>query len=414
MEILSFTYLIIELILLTLTVYFAFNMWYLSLIFGPLIYLYPFSYEPILYLIFSINFRFRNNKNHHSSIHKPFIKHNHLVYNPIYNMRVLGIEKSHPFDACKYERVMHFLQKKEPQLDFQNYNNSRDPDYTFLYTHVGFTHLLLMNYSCYLSKIVEIVVIFVPSVLLRIFAVRRFLYTTQGTLTAACLAIDKKWAINIGGGFHHASKHSGSGFCAFNDIGLAIEHLWENHPEIKRILILDLDAHQGNGHARDKIRLMTEIKNNKINNFENQKPAKVNDEINLISRQIFVADMYNGWIYPGDHFAKQGIDLEIKLKSGESDKSYLEKLKGLLMNIQTKFSPDFLIYNAGTDILAGDELGKLNISPQGVIERDEIVFKFATERNLPILMLLSGGYQKSNAEIIADSIINISKKFRDN
>ena len=75
------------------------------------------------------------------------------------------------------------------------------------------------------------------------------------------------------------------------------------------------------------------------------------------------------------------------------------------------FCPDFVIYNAGTDCMAGDPLGVLNISPEGIIQRDEAVFKEALTRKVPIVMLLSGGYQMSNAPVIADSVTNLIKKF---
>lgn len=411
MELLSFLYPTIEIAFLSLTIYFAVIKWQFLFIFLGLLFLYPFVLEPLLFLFYTAVYKLRNGKRRHDELHARFAGKNHLVYDPVYNLRVLGIEKQHSFDALKYEKVLHFLNERQPTWGFQNYNHCGDPDYPFLYTHVGFFHILLMNYSLYLSKIVEIMVCFVPSIILRVLAVRRFLHTTQGTITASCLAVEKGWAINVGGGYHHASKHQGCGFCPFNDIGLAIEHLWEHHQKIKRILIIDLDAHQGNGHERDKLRLQQEGKaGSSQSQLENDHNHPTAAPSRLIERQIYIADMYNHHIYPGDGEAKKGIDLEVRLQTGESDKTYIPKLEKLLKDVSENFVPDFIIYNAGTDIMMGDPLGRMNITPGGIAKRDEMVFDFAIRSQIPILMVLSGGYQKSNAEAIANSIINMMEK----
>ncbi len=131
----------------------------------------------------------------------------------------------------------------------------------------------------------------------------------------------------------------------------------------------------------------------------------------ISNRQIFIVDVFNPLIFPHDAEAKKSIDIEVKVTSKDDDGSYIKKVINALDTCQKSFQPDFIIYNAGTDILAGDHLGNLNISEQGIITRDEIVFKFAFESQTPVLMLLSGGYQKSNALIIAKSILNLAQKF---
>lgn len=93
-----------------------------------------------------------------------------------------------------------------------------------------------------------------------------------------------------------------------------------------------------------------------------------------------------------------------------TDKEYISLLEGLTHDID-KFSPEFVIYNAGSDILVGDPLGGLNISVEGVVARDEAIFRMCISRRIPIVMVLSGGYQKINAEVIAFSIQNIYSKF---
>nr|KAF6474343.1 histone deacetylase 11 [Rousettus aegyptiacus] len=147
---------------------------------------------------------------------------------------------------------------------------------------------------------------------------------------AGKLAVERGWAINVGGGFHHCSSDRGGGFCAYADITLAIKFLFERVEGISRATIVDLDAHQGNGHERDF----------------------------MGDKRVYIMDVYNRHIYPGDRFAKQAIKRKVELE-------------------------------------------------QGVIKRDELVFRVVRGRQVPILMVTSGGYQKRTARIIADSILNL-------
>eukprot|EP00462_Mataza_sp_D1_P013891 CAMPEP_0175165230 /NCGR_PEP_ID=MMETSP0087-20121206/26939_1 /TAXON_ID=136419 /ORGANISM="Unknown Unknown, Strain D1" /LENGTH=261 /DNA_ID=CAMNT_0016454521 /DNA_START=204 /DNA_END=989 /DNA_ORIENTATION=- len=212
-------------------------------------------------------------------------------------------------------------------------------------------------------------------------------YATGGTLEAAVLAQKHSWAINLGGGFHHACSHEGGGFCVYADISLAILTLNEKYPKLQRFLIVDLDAHQGNGHENDKL----------SGKFK--------------SLHVAIFDMYNHEIYPQDQRAKSAIDIKVQLPSNTGDKRYLSLLESNLAKAFKKYDPQFVLYNAGTDCLAGDPLGNLNVSEKGIVSRDQMVFQAARDANVPVLMLLSGGYQKSNAVVIADSIQNLDKQF---
>lgn len=148
-------------------------------------------------------------------------------------------------------------------------------------------------------------------------------------------------------------------------------------------MIVDLDAHQGNGHERDKL------------------ASK--------DKQIYIIDFYNPWIFPRDNYAKEAIDQEFLLSKKVTDEEYLTQLQEHLNMGFQKFQPQFVIYNAGTDILKGDRLGECSISKEGVIKRDETVFAHCMKEKVPLLMLLSGGYQKINAQVIAESLININR-----
>ncbi|XP_071692752.1 histone deacetylase 2 isoform X2 [Rutidosis leptorrhynchoides] len=202
-----------------------------------------------------------------------------------------------------------------------------------------------------------------------------------GTVLAAKLANERGYAINVGGGFHHCCADRGGGFCVYADISLCIHYAFIRL-NISRVMIIDLDAHQGNGHETD-----------------------FSDD-----RRVYILDMYNPYIYPLDYEARRYIDQRVEVPSGTTTEEYLVKLDEALQVAGNAFNPELVIYNAGTDILDGDPLGRLKVSPDGVSIRDEKVFRFARDKNIPLVMLTSGGYMKSSARVIADSIINLSNK----
>ncbi|XP_030615279.1 histone deacetylase 11 isoform X1 [Delphinapterus leucas] len=241
-------------------------------------------------------------------------------------------------------------------------------------------HRASSEWSFAVATITEIPpVIFLPNFLVQRKVLKPLRTQTGGTIMAGKLAVERGWAINIGGGFHHCSSDRGGGFCAYADITLAIKFLFERVEGVSRATIVDLDAHQGNGHERDF----------------------------MGDKRVYIMDVYNRHIYPGDRFAKQAIRRKVELEWGTEDDDYLRKVERNLERALQEHQPDVVVYNAGTDVLEGDRLGGLSISPQGVVKRDELVFRLVRGHQVPILMVTSGGYQKRTARIIADSILNL-------
>ncbi len=197
--------------------------------------------------------------------------------------------------------------------------------------------------------------------------VQRSFVATGGTVLASKLAIDFGLACNTAGGSHHASFDQGAGFCVFNDVAVAARYL-QNKGYAKRILILDLDVHQGNGTA---------------DIFKNDS-------------EVFTFSMHCKSNYP----AKKSIsDIDVELKENLEDKEYLETLKKYLIYLN-KENFDFVFYIAGVDIHYQDRLGKLKITDYGIKSRDQIVINNFFQKRIPLCGVLGGGYNKDLNKLI--------------
>ena len=197
--------------------------------------------------------------------------------------------------------------------------------------------------------------------------VQRSLIATGGTVLSSKLALKFGLACNTAGGSHHANFDGGAGYCVFNDVAVAAQHLLKKGLA-KKILICDLDVHQGNGNSDI-------FKNNK---------------------NVFTFSMHSKSNYP----AKKSIsDLDIELEDNMEDKKYIEMLKLNLHQLnQENF--DYAFYIAGVDVHFNDRLGKLKISDEGVKERDEIVTENFFSKNIPLCGVLGGGYNKDFNKLV--------------
>ena len=197
--------------------------------------------------------------------------------------------------------------------------------------------------------------------------VRRSFIATGGTVLATKLALNYGISCNTAGGSHHATSNGGAGFCVFNDVAVAAKYL-TTRGLANRILILDLDVHQGNG----------------------------NSEIFKNDNQVFTFSMHSKVNYP----AKKSIsDLDIELEENLEDKEYIDILKNNLKYLnQEEF--DFVFYIAGVDIHYNDRLGKLNISDNGIFERDELVIDNFFSNKIPICGVLGGGYNEDFNKLV--------------
>jgi len=303
-----------------------------------------------------------------------------IIFSPRYDIRVLGIEKLHPFDSEKYGKVHRYLVETVGIDEGAFYAPSRASDDVLLKVHTPM-YLDSLNKSVNVSLIAEVVMAaLLPNRILQKHLLEPIRYATGGTILGVTLAIEQDWAINLAGGYHHAKSDSGGGFCFFADVPVAVRKMWEDHPD-RKVLIVDLDAHQGNGNA-----------------------SIFGDD-----PRVDIFDVFNGFIYPGDHEAARCVKYNHPVHMFIRDGEYLGLLESELPRAIEQSSPGLIIYNAGTDVLIGDPLGGMNITAEGIIRRDGIVFQIAIARKIPILMVLSGGYTKKSAGVIGRSIGNILK-----
>jgi acetoin utilization deacetylase AcuC-like enzyme len=190
----------------------------------------------------------------------------------------------------------------------------------------------------------------------------------QGTIECSDFSINNGISMNIAGGTHHAFYDKGEGFCMLNDQAIAANYLL-NNSFIKKILIIDLDVHQGNGTA-------SIFKNNP---------------------NVFTLSFHGQKNYP---FRKENSDLDFGFDDFTNDAFYLKKLKEIIPRVIDNFQPDFIYYLAGVDVLKNDKLGRLSLTIKGCLERDRFILNNCKKNNIPVQVSMGGGYSINIEEII--------------
>ncbi len=187
------------------------------------------------------------------------------------------------------------------------------------------------------------------------------------TIQAARAALEHGAAGVVGGGFHHAFADRGEGFCLLNDLAVAVRVL-QDEGLITTAAVIDLDLHQGNGTAR----------------------------IFQGDRSVFTFSMHEQNLYP----VKQTGSWDIGLDAFTSDGEYLPQLRDAIPQMLDSFEPDLVVYQAGADPYAGDTLGSLQLSKEGLATRDRIVIRESRSRGIPIVATLGGGYAQETQDVV--------------
>lgn len=316
-----------------------------------------------------------------------------IVYSRQYNIGFYGLERLHPFDSRKYGRAWRVLRRHfGPWLRRLHVRPQRPASRDELLLVHTADYLAQLRDPKYVAAALEVPQArYLPGWALDWHVLRPMRWATRGTVVAAKQALRHGLAVNLSGGYHHAKPAVGEGFSIYADVGIAVAALRRERliKPTDRIAYIDTDAHQGNGVCH----------------------TFLNDD------RVFIFDLFNAYTYPSyDVAARNRIDCQIGIDGSCTDSEYLRELQrrlpGFLDSVAN--SPIGLaIYNAGTDVFAGDPLGGLNISAATIRDRDLYVVGELRRRGIPTVMVLSGGYTRESYQLVATSVIGLIERERE-
>jgi len=301
-----------------------------------------------------------------------------LVYSDDYYLPI----GSHVFPAEKYERI----HKKLIEMgvaeagDFVAPRPASDQDVLLVHTPQYVQKLKTGTLSA--REELEMEIPYSPEL------VRAFWLAAGGSILAADYALNNGVAFSIGGGFHHAFPDHGEGFCMIHDVAVAIRRM-QRDDKIRTAMTLDCDVHQGNGTAAifAGVRVpTTPLPSAAGSTIPRSSPAKVR---NAHAGDVFTISLHQENNYP-TWKPPSSIDVDLPDEIGDDD--YLAWLDNALSSGLRQFEPDLLCYVAGADPYREDQLGGLSLTIEGLKKRDELVFRVARARDIPIMVTLAGGY----------------------
>ncbi|HUQ90401.1 MAG TPA: histone deacetylase [Bryobacteraceae bacterium] len=282
-----------------------------------------------------------------------------IIYHDGYDLQF----GDHVFPSCKYKMIRQKLIDDEfcTAEEFQAPEPADDED--LLRVHTGEWVRGLKHGTLSYAEILRLEVPYSQQM------VKAFWLAAGGTILAARQALQCGTAFNIGGGFHHAFAGHGEGFCAIHDVAVAIRKL-QHERVIQRAMTIDCDVHHGNGTAA------------------------------LFSgdASVFTMSIHQYKNYPSE---KPPSTIDIHLRDGVGDAEYLEKLGEFCRVAIPSYKPDILFYVAGADPYADDQLGGLNLSIEGLQERDRLVVEHALRNHAPVAIVLAGGYARRLEDTVA-------------
>ena len=281
-----------------------------------------------------------------------------IINHPDY---VAQIGDDHRFPIKKFGELIKILKKKNIAKDQNTFKPTEVSKFTLLNVHNEAYINKINNLSLSQDEIRKLGFPLVSSVR------RRSFVATGGTVLASKLAVKYKLACNTAGGSHHAFSDQGNGYCVFNDVAVAAKYLKKKY-KFEKILILDLDVHQGDGTAKI---------------FEND-------------NSFFTVSIHSKKNYPSK---KQCSDIDIELDDGMEDEEYLSIVNQLIKKIESQ-DFNFVFYIAGVDIHCDDRLGKLKISEAGIRKREKMVIDHFFKKNIPLCGVLGGGYNHDFEQLV--------------
>lgn len=298
-----------------------------------------------------------------------------IIYSKKYNIKIGLLRYLHPFDGSKFQAIynglknsdnIHFIEPADvaPMEMIDNFLSStmrqRIRNKTDIFQALEVPRIPLMSFSFLDRKVLS-----------------PMRWGIAGTLLGAQKAIEEKsiyW--NISGGYHHATQENMEGFCIYNDVGICYQQLLLNGllSAEDKILIIDTDAHHGNGNAQ------TFMENKKVT----------------------ILDVYNSQAYPHSRSTRKRVDISIPLPPGVDGEMYLRQYSAALEELDDDYSLAFVV--AGSDTLISDKLGGLSLTIDDVAEREKRTLQALHKRAIPSVILGGGGYSQDSATCVIRAI----------
>jgi acetoin utilization deacetylase AcuC-like enzyme len=282
-----------------------------------------------------------------------------IAYHEIY---LHPLPEGHRFPMIKYELIPRQLLREGIIASENLFEPAPAADETILLTHDAGYWSRMKSLELTASEMRKI------GFPLSAQLVEREARIAQGTVDCALYAMKYGVSLNVAGGTHHAFTDKGEGFCLLNDFAVAANYLLQ-HKLAERILIIDLDVHQGNGTA----------------------------QIFAGEPRVFTLSLHGKENYP---FFKEKSDLDVELPNGIGDDDYLILMKQYIPQVIENFNPQIVFYLSGVDVLATDKYGKLKLSQEGCAQRDRLVFNWCRDKHIPVAVAMGGGYSPKISDIV--------------
>ncbi|HCE1776097.1 TPA: histone deacetylase [Vibrio parahaemolyticus] len=283
-----------------------------------------------------------------------------LIYHSIYSR--LELPEGHRYPIMKYQYLYEevrrdvqaeWVQFFEPQaLSIEAIKRVHDADYVDLLAQGNMPAAKMRRIGFPWSEAL----------------ITRTLTSAAGTLLTAEKALEHGIALHLSGGYHHAHKDFGSGFCLFNDLVIAAKHMLDNE-HVDKILIIDSDVHHGDGTA-----------------------TLCQEEPDIVTLSFHCDKNFPA--------RKPQSDLDVPLAKGTDDETFLMTFKEVVEMALNLHRPDMVIYDAGVDIHQDDELGYFDVSTQAIFERDRFLFQLMKNRGIPVAAVVGGGYRTNHADLV--------------
>lgn len=303
-----------------------------------------------------------------------------IVYHPKLVFGSAFLNRFHPFEFDRADRALEVLREHHGEELEQHLCSPESPvsleQLSSVHDH---SYIKSLAKGSTIARVLEVSFLaWLPRRWLNHWFLEPARWSVAASVLGARMALEHGLAVSLGGGFHHAKRSGGEGFCLVSDVAYLVHVLREDGSLQKddRLLYIDLDVHQGNGVS----------------------------DYYAHSSEVRLLDLYNEEIYPvygGDVSAE--VSIARPLPPGCSDELYLDTLRPALEELMEGWeSSRLLIYNAGNDVFKEDRLGGFHLSREGVKERDRLVLSAARERGIPTVVLASGGYSQMSATLLAD------------